>query len=211
MIRVYLRASTKTQDARRAERSIIDFLSQNGLEPGRIYLETASGSQLNRPLLTNLIEDSRPADILLVEQIDRLTRLNDHDWQILKTTIKQKKLKVVSLDLPVSWQFLMPSCQSDINDSFILAINDFMLDILAVTARKNLEDMRRRQLEGFRRARTMGKLLGRQKNETKHKHILSLRGAGISINKTAEITGMSRATVTRVWKEEKKTEKNIAQ
>jgi DNA invertase Pin-like site-specific DNA recombinase len=52
------------------------------------------------------LDVTQPNDIILVEQIDRISRLNDSDWNRLKTIIKSKKLKIVSLDLPTSHQFV---------------------------------------------------------------------------------------------------------
>ncbi len=50
-----------------------------------------------------------PGDVLLVEQVDRLSRLNTADWEKLKYMISHKGLKVVSLDLPTSHQFMKGS------------------------------------------------------------------------------------------------------
>ncbi len=44
------------------------------------YREHISGTKLERPELSRLLSDSQQGDILLVEQIDRLTRLNNTDW-----------------------------------------------------------------------------------------------------------------------------------
>lgn len=50
--------------------------------------------------------DSHCNDILLVEQIDRLTRLSNSDWMMLKKQIEQYELWIVSLDVTTSWQAL---------------------------------------------------------------------------------------------------------
>ena len=39
-----------------------------------------SGAYLHRPELNRLLSETQPNDVLLVEQIDRLTRLNNEDW-----------------------------------------------------------------------------------------------------------------------------------
>nr|AXN76493.1 Putative resolvase [Proteus mirabilis] len=48
--------------------------------------------------------DSHRNDILLVEQIDRLTRLSNSDWMTLKKQIEQHELRIVSLDVPTTWK-----------------------------------------------------------------------------------------------------------
>lgn len=45
-------------------------------------------------------------DILLVEQIDCLTRLSNSDWMALKNQIEHHELRIVSMDVPTSWQAL---------------------------------------------------------------------------------------------------------
>jgi DNA invertase Pin-like site-specific DNA recombinase len=42
-------------------------------------------------------------DIPLIEQVDRLSRLNESDWAKLKQSLNEKHIKVVALDLPTSW------------------------------------------------------------------------------------------------------------
>mgnify|MGYP002769367178 FL=1 len=68
--------------------------------------ENISGTKLDRPELGRLLMDSHRNDILLVEQIDRLTRLSNSDWITLKKQIEQHELRIVSLDVPTSWQAL---------------------------------------------------------------------------------------------------------
>lgn len=49
-----------------------------------MYLENASGATTDRPELLRLLKDARKGDVLLVESIDRLSRLPVEDWQKLK-------------------------------------------------------------------------------------------------------------------------------
>jgi DNA invertase Pin-like site-specific DNA recombinase len=45
------------------------------------YVENESGAMLARPELFRLLGDAHPGDILLVEQVDRLSRLTAADWE----------------------------------------------------------------------------------------------------------------------------------
>src|SRR5215207_4220582 len=45
------------------------------------YIENESGAKLARPELFRLLSDARPGDVLLVEQVDRLSRLTASDWE----------------------------------------------------------------------------------------------------------------------------------
>jgi len=104
-IRAYLRASTKSQDASRAKKSLEKFAAEHHLVIAHFYLENESGASLKRPVLFDFIEQAKSGDILLIEQVDRLSRLNDEDWSLLKKLLNNKKIKVVSLDLWWSSKF----------------------------------------------------------------------------------------------------------
>src|ERR1700749_2818518 len=102
--RAYLRASTSEQDASRARQEIETFAVERGLPIVGRYVENESGAKLARPELFRLIADSRPGDVLLVEQVDRLSRLTESDWRKLRSELDPKQIRVVALALPTSWQ-----------------------------------------------------------------------------------------------------------
>lgn len=79
-IRAYLRASTYDQDANLARVDLDRFAVERGLKVACWYVENHSGAKLDRPELFRLIADASPGDVLLMEQIDRLSRLNAADW-----------------------------------------------------------------------------------------------------------------------------------
>src|ERR1700760_1063455 len=104
LARAYLRASTSEQDATRAQAQIEAFAAEHKLNIVGTYVENESGAKLARPELFRLIADSKPGDVLLVEQVDRLSRLTDADWRKLRSELDAKQIMVVALDLPTSWQ-----------------------------------------------------------------------------------------------------------
>src|SRR3984885_15062963 len=106
--RAYLRASTVEQDASRAREQIEAFATERGLPIVGTYVENDSGAKLARPELFRLLADSRPGDVLLVEQVDRLSRLTDSDWRKLRAELDTKQVRVIALDLPTSWQLAAP-------------------------------------------------------------------------------------------------------
>lgn len=73
--RAYLRASTTEQDAQRAKEELKTFADQFNHRIAGYYIENQSGTKLERPELNKLIEDSEVGDVLLIEKMDRLTRL----------------------------------------------------------------------------------------------------------------------------------------
>src|ERR1700734_2913516 len=102
-VRAYLRASTDQQDANRARNQVKAFGAEHKLEIVAWYVENESGAKLARPELFRLLADAHDGDILLVEQVDRLSRLTEADWQILKVELESRHIRVVALDLPTSW------------------------------------------------------------------------------------------------------------
>src|SRR5271168_1407431 len=95
--RAYLRASTVEQDASRARDQIEAFAADRGLPIVGTYVEHESGAKLARPELFRLIADSRQGDVLLIEQVDRLSRLNESDWRKLRAELSAKQVRVVAL------------------------------------------------------------------------------------------------------------------
>ncbi|RDH41182.1 recombinase family protein [Zooshikella ganghwensis] len=71
----YLRASTNEQDASRAKNELEEFAARNNLTIAYWFIEHESGASLKRPELFRLIEIAQPGGILLVEQVDRISRL----------------------------------------------------------------------------------------------------------------------------------------
>lgn len=200
-IRAYLRASTDKQDATRAKQSLIDFASEHGQKIAAFYVENESGTKLNRPELFRLLDDSHEGDILLIEQVDRLSRLSPDDWAELKVQIAAKRVVVVSLDLATSHAALKPAAgMDDFTRGMIAAVNGMLLDMLAVVARKDYEDRRRRQSQGIAKAKEVGAYKGRQADEDLHARIKHALSSGMSLRKTAATVGCALSTVQRVAK-----------
>lgn len=199
-IRAYLRASTEDQDATRAKKALQAFAKQQGVKVASWHVENASGAKLERPELLKLIEHSEAGDVLLVEQIDRLTRLKESEWEQLKSKLKDKGIRVVSIDLPTSWLALKaaPESEDGITAGILKAINAMLLEMLALQARKDYEDRRRRQAEGIEKAKTAGLYRGRQADEKRHALIAEMLDKGMSWSKVSEATGASRSTILRV-------------
>lgn len=196
-VRAYLRASTKDQDATRAREDLYRFAEERGLKIAATYTENESGASLKRPELFRLLSDCHPGDILLVEQVDRLSRLNAEDWERLKTEINGRKVKIVALDLPTSWM-MATADKDDIQSRMLEAINDMMLDMLAAIARKDYEDRRRRQTQGIEKAKANGDYKGRPEDAKRNAAIMQMLAARQSWSSIQSATGCSRSTLSRL-------------
>jgi DNA invertase Pin-like site-specific DNA recombinase len=198
-IRAYLRASTEEQDASRARGQLDAFAKERNLTIASYYVENESGASLQRPELFRLLGECHPNDILLTEQVDRLSRLNANDWEKLRADIKQRHVRIVALDLPTSWSLLNSRGDSDdFNNRMFQAINDMMLDMLAAIARKDYEDRRRRQAEGIAKAKTANLFKGRAENVDRNADIVDRLARGQSWSTIIKATGCSRSTLSRL-------------
>jgi DNA invertase Pin-like site-specific DNA recombinase len=196
--RAYLRASTVEQDATRARQDVEAFAGQRGLPIVGTYVENESGAKLARPELFRLIGDSKPGDVLLIEQVDRLSRLTDSDWRKLRAELEARQVRVVALDLPTSWQVAAPA--DEFTGRMFAAINAMLLDMLAAVARKDYDDRRRRQAQGVATAKLAGAYRGRPEDTARNAGIASMLRAGSSWTAIQAAFGCSRATIAKVAK-----------
>ena len=200
----YLRASTKEQDASRARKQLTEFAQQSDLAISAFFVENVSGATLKRPELFSLLNIAQEGDIILVEQIDRISRLNTEDWNKLKSVIKTKGLRIVSLDLPTSRQLMEQG--DEFNYRMQIAINDLMLDLLAAVARKDYNDRRRRQEQGIVKAQSLKLYKGRKEDAKRLANIEMLLLEGKSYSVITELLNCSRKTVAKVSKRIKERE-----
>jgi DNA invertase Pin-like site-specific DNA recombinase len=198
LARSYLRASTDEQDATRARTAVEEFAAGHDLAIVGTYVENESGAKLARPELFRLIADSRPGDALLIEQVDRLSRLTDGDWRKLRAELDGKEIQVVALDLPTSWMLAAPA--DEFTGRMFAAVNGMMLDVLAAVARKDYTDRRRRQAEGIRKAKVDGAYRGRPEDVDRNRGIAAMLRSGESWSSVQAAFGCSRATVAKIAK-----------
>ncbi|KPH09103.1 resolvase [Rhizobium acidisoli] len=200
--RIYLRASTSEQDATRAENELRKFADERGLKIVGTYTENQSGAKFARPELFRLLRDSNAGDVMLIEQVDRLSRLATEDWGKLKTEIDRRRVRVVSLDLPTSHQAI---AADEFTSRMYSALNAMMLDVLAAVAAKDYTDRRRRQAQGIEKAKQAGRYTGRPEDKKRNEAILKMLTAGQSWSNIIAATGCSRSTLSRLVRRQKGT------
>ncbi len=198
-VRAYLRASTNEQDASRAKGALQAFAKDQKFKIAAFYVENESGASLARPELFRLLDECEPGDVLLIEQVDRLSRLNAADWERLKTLIAQRDIRIVALDLPTSWTMARADADQFTSRMFA-AINGMLLDVLAAVARKDYEDRRRRQAEGIEKAKADGRYKGRPEDVERNAAIAAMLAKGVSWSAIQDATGCSRSTIARIAK-----------
>ena len=194
--RIYVRASTKEQDAERALDSLRAFavgLGHNITE----YIENHTGTKLERPQLNKLLDESKDGDILLVESVDRLSRLTQDDFSTLKQRIKDKGLRLIVQDLPTTHAVI--NTTDDITSAVLSVVNNMLIDLLATMARLDNEKRKERIKQGFERKGY--KPTGKKADAKKHDRIKELAALGsMTKEEIAKALDCGVATVYRVLK-----------
>lgn len=193
-VRIYVRASTKDQDAKRALADLIGF-SQSYDDSYVDYIENYSGTKLNRPALTKLLDEAQQGDILLVESVDRLSRLSQDDFGILKQRIKDKGLRLVVADLPTTH-----TVNAGMTGEILAVVNNMLIDLLATMAKLDNDKRRERIKQGL--ANSGYKPSGKTANTEKHERIRKLASQNVMTKEEiAKAVDVGVATVYRVLKE----------
>lgn len=208
MIRVYLRASTADQNAERAKELLAQFISTEMHDSDVVYyVENASGTKLERPVLNQLLNESTENDVLLVESVDRLSRLTQKDWETLKAKVNAKGLRLVVRDLDTTHK----QFESGITGDIMRVINSMLIDLMATMARLDNEKRIERTKQGIALAKAAkAKELGIEADSVKfggrkqkdRKAIIELLNTTqLTMEQIAGASGVGVATVYRVKKE----------
>ena len=197
---LYLRASTKDQDALRAKTSLELFAKDKGLSVADIYSENISGTKLHRPELIRLLDAAYPGECIICESVDRLSRLSQSDWETLKATIKAKGRRLVIADLPTSHIMVE---DKGITGQIMEVINSMLLDLMATMARLDQEKRVERIKQGLANKRIADPSWapkGKGRNIEKWDKVQSLiiKHPGMSAEDLAKLAGVWVATVYRI-------------
>jgi len=120
------------------------------IELDKIYTDKASGKDVNRPQLIELIDYVRDGDTVVVHSMDRLAR-NLDDLRKLVCQLTTKQVKV---------QFLKENLTFSGTDS---AMSTLLFSIMGAFAEFERALIRERQMEGIALAKKRGAYKGRKK------------------------------------------------
>lgn len=181
-----------------AERSSLFRLLRNkGLAIAAQASQPSKQQPKSSEELFRLLRQARPNDVLLFENVSFLSQLSDHDWQQFRRRIKERKARLVSMDVEASWVMVTSeSAMAPIAEQ----LTRMMLDMIEALTLRDRNTKRSRQQEGIAKAKSRGKYKGRPVDHRKHERILALLEAGYSWSEVCAETGASRSTVARVVK-----------
>lgn len=197
---LYLRASTKDQDALRAKASLEAFAAEKGLLVADVYSENVSGTTLDRPELMRMLDKAQTGECIVCESVDRLSRLSQSDWETLKAKIKAKGLRLVIADLPTSHMLIE---DKGITGQIMEVIHSMLLDLMATMARLDQEkriERIKQGLENKRLADPSWTPKGKGKNVEKWTRVQMLmeKHPTMSANDIAKLADVGVATVYRI-------------
>ncbi|MED2260746.1 recombinase family protein [Bacillus thuringiensis] len=152
----YIRVSSKDQSIERQ----LATAAEISIPEEYIFIERASGKDFKRPEYQLMKRMLRKGDVLYIQSLDRLGRNKQmilDEWQEL---IKEKKIDIVVLDMPL----LNTMKYKDLNGIETL-ISDLILQLLSYMAEDERKRIRERQKEGITIALQKGVKFGRKKVE----------------------------------------------
>ena len=214
----YLRASTEEQDATRALGVLNNFAEKLEIKIAKSFFENESGSIIQRPELFKIIDIACEYDVILIEKIDRLTRLNFEDWENLKSILKSKKIKIVSPDVPTSYASIsfrstktvspdnLGKIEPHFVDRILDCINDMLIDMLAAIAYKDNADRKERAAQGIANALKNGVKFGRKSGslnkriENLEPHVVNFLMKGVSWVTIAKTLKITQNTIQKIKK-----------
>lgn len=182
----YVRVSSKDQNLDRQ----IEQLKKANID--YLYQEKVSGSSMKRPKLKELLDFIRVDDVVVVTELDRLSRKADDITKIINV-IKSKgaTLEVLSL----------PSTQGIENKVLKELINNLIIEIYKYQAEAERVKIRERQQQGIEIAKAKGRYKGRKRkfsmNSPQLIQAFKIIDSGESIKQASKSTGISYETLRR--------------
>ena len=161
----------------------------------RLFIDSVSGKDVERPELQKMLEHIRESDVVEVCSIDRLAR-NNVDLQELVKAINAKGVTVRFLKEGLTFE----------QDTESNPISKMMLTMLAAISEFERELIRERQAAGIAIAKANGKYKGRKPkiNKNQLEHINEQLESGISKAEISKTLGISRQTLHKYIKEQNK-------
>ncbi len=178
----YARVSTRDQDTGLVIQ--VDELEKLGCE--KIFTDMASGADITRKGLKEMIDYARDGDQVICTKTDRIARDTIHALQIADS-LKEKGVGFKLLDLG----------DTDINSN----MGRVIYTIISALATAERERIKERTAAGRKKAIENGVVMGRPKNDEKHQEVIELAEIGMGATEIARTVGVGRASVYRILRE----------
>lgn len=158
----------------------------------KIFTDKESGTSRKRQGLKELLNYIRTDDIVVVTELDRLSRNNEHLTEIMGI-IQSKGATLEVLNFP--------SLLGIKDDNLRKLLNNLILEIIKYQAQAERNRIRERQRQGIELAKKRGRYKGRKplfkKDDKKLIHAFELYLGGKTDKEVEEMTGINRVTFRR--------------
>jgi DNA invertase Pin-like site-specific DNA recombinase len=185
----YIRVSTKDQNPSRQ----IEEMKALGIDDGHLFIDKASGKNIQRPAYQKMRATIRKGDILYLDALDRLGRNYDDitkEWRHITEDI--------GADIVCHEPSFMNTLAHKGEGPLGKATIDAFLCVFSYIAQHEREEMLRRQAAGIAIAKKKGKYKGRKPitvDEARFSKICeSVNSGGLTSKMAARALGMSRTT-----------------
>lgn len=191
MLYGYVRVSTREQNEERQVRKMREL----GVPEGNVYIDKASGKDLDRESYRALMAVVGEGDVILLDSLDRLGRNYEDivtEWRRLTREVGVG-LRCLDLDFFDSTRF-------DEMGAIGTCVEDMLLSLLAYVAQTEREKNRQRQAEGIAIAREQGKYRGRKRRSWSEEAMADAQRALAEEGKcaAARVLGCDPSTVYRM-------------
>lgn len=171
----YIRVSTIEQNTAR---------QLDGLTLDKVFVDTCSGKDSQRPALTELISYAREGDVVHVHDISRMARNLENLLQLVKD------FNSAGISVHFHKENLIFTGESN-------PMQELMLSLLGSVYQFERAMLLERQKEGIAKAKDAGKYKGRRPSVDRQTVLRSLSD-GLSIRATAKKLGIAASTVQRI-------------
>jgi DNA invertase Pin-like site-specific DNA recombinase len=189
-VALYLRVSTVDQHPETQLHDLRLMAQQRGYEIVREYTDKISGTKAKRPGLDELLHDARRArfDVVMVWAFDRMARSVRHFLEVLDD-LTRSRIEFISF-------------RENIDTGGPLG--RALVVIIGAIAELERNLIVERVRAGMRRAKLEGRHIGRRPLDIDRAAVLHHRAQGRSLSQIAETFSTSRATVSRIIKDDAK-------
>lgn len=132
-------------------------MAELGVSPDCMFVDYASGKNLDRPMYRELMGLVGDGDSIIVDSLDRLGRSYDD------VTTEWRRLVGMGVDIRCLDLEFFDSAKLREMGSIGICVEDMLLSLLAYVAQTEREKNRQRQAEGIAIARVEGKYKGKPK------------------------------------------------
>ena len=198
MYYIYQRISTDKQSLIRQEGVISEYCKQNNIEvEGKnIFSDVITGKTIKRDGYQAMKTKIQKDDVLIIQSLDRLGR----NWDLIKREwqdLTRQGVCIIVIDCPII--NVLPDNKGEISIDRRL-IQEMMFTLLCYISQKEVEKISTRTKEALKAKKEAGTILGapRKFSDEQCHRVAELRSQGYKMQDIADITGISRQSVSRI-------------